>query len=234
MMAMDEREPRDIEDEAESPGAEGGPPFDLRDIFPRRQGIHRIIGRKRLVVLGLFLPLVIGAWYLRAEGLLRPELLSTVVDDYPILTALAFLLIYVLSVLGTLPTLLLNLAAGLFWGPVLGGLIATAASGGGAVGAFLIARGLLGRPLARRVDNRFVAWLQDEFEAKGWRFIAFVRVNPVFPTGALNCILGLTSVRTSTYILASLLFLFPPTLAFAIVGYEIGSFVVEGEVKGLV
>ena len=44
----------------------------------------------------------------------------------------------------------------------------------------------------------------------------------------------LTSIRFSTYILALLAFIFPPALAFAIIGYEVGGFVLEGEMADLI
>lgn len=147
------------------------------------------------------------------------------------LSIIAFVLIYGLVVLSALPSLPANLAAGLFWGPVLGGILSTTGATLGAIGAFAAARSILGRPLAERFDNRFVAEMQREFEAKGWLFLAFVRINPVFPTGVLNYILGLTAIDTFTYVWVTFAFILPPSIAVALIGHSVGTFIVEGEIS---
>lgn len=206
----------------------------LGGLFARKKGLRRYIGPKRIILL-VILAITVGfAWHLYHQGILKPEMLTEWISAYPFASVAAFTLLYVFSVVAALPTLPFNLAAGIFWGPVLGGVIATAGSSLGAVVAFFAARILFGQPLASKFDHRIVSWLQREFDEKGWRFIAFVRSNPIFPTGLLNYIFGLTSVRTMTYIWATVLFLFPPSLAFAILGHEMGTFVVEGENANLV
>lgn len=76
---------------------------------------------------------------------------------------------------------------------------------------FAAARSVFGRPLAARFDNEFISQVQKEFDDKGWRFIAFVRLNPVFPTRPLNYILGLTGIAFFTYVWATFVFLLPPS-----------------------
>jgi len=208
--------------------------FNPGGLFARKKGLRRYIGPKRIILLVIFAITVGFAWHLYHQGILTPDMLTEWISAYPLASITAFTLLYAFSVVAALPTLPFNLAAGIFWGPVLGGIVATAGSGLGAVGAFFAARILFGQPLARKFDHRIVSWLQREFDEKGWRFIAFVRINPVFPTGPINYIFGLTSVRATTYIWATVLFLFPPSLAFAILGHEIGAFVIEGESANLV
>jgi len=202
--------------------------------FTHKRGLRRYIGLKRIVLGSLFAGFIGLAWYLRQEGHLNPELLFTFISNYPLMAPLIFIAFYVLALLVMLPTLPLNLGAGILWGPVWGGLIATAGSGLGAIAAFAIARTTLGQPLAQRLDNRMLAWLQNELETKGWYIVAFTRINPVFPSGPLNFVFGLTSIRFLTYTWSSLAFLFPPTLAFAMIGYEVSDFVLEGEMADLI
>ena len=202
--------------------------------FTHNRGLYRYIGPKRVVLGALFAGLIGLAWYLRQQGHVNPEFLFTFISNYPLMAPLIFVGFYALSVLLMVPTLPLNLGAGILWGALWGGLIATAGSGLGAIGSFAIVRTTLGQPLAQRFDNRFVVWLQNELETKGWKVVAFTRLNPVFPSGPLNFVFGLTSICFSTYIWSSLAFIFPPALAFAIIGHEVRDFVLEGEKADLV
>jgi uncharacterized membrane protein YdjX (TVP38/TMEM64 family) len=126
------------------------------------------------------------------------------------------------TVVTGIPTLPLNLAAGWLWGPLLGGVLSAVGAASGATLAFVAARTIFGRPLRRRFGNKFLGWAQDEFDRKGWRFIAFVRLNPVFPTGPLNYLFGLTSIRARTYIWSTAISLLPVSVIVAWIGSEIG------------
>lgn len=205
-----------------------------RGLLVRKRDLRRYIGPKRMVVLVGLLALVLCSWQLRDQGMLDPDVLTTFLAGHPWTAAAIFIGLYSISVIGALPTLPLNLAAGLFWGPLLGGAVAACATSLGALVAFGAARSLFGQPLARRFDHRLVAWLQDEFDVKGWRFIAFLRLNPVFPTGPLNYLLGLTSISTLSYSWATAAFLLPPSILVALIGHQTGTFVARGEVADLV
>lgn len=198
-----------------------------------KTGWRRYIGPKRAVIFVLFAAVMVLAWRLRRDGLLTPETLRHYLDSYPVLSGLLFVGFYAFSVLTALPSLPFNLAAGVFWGPIGGGLIAALGTATGATAAFLAARLLFGQPLARRFDSRFVAWLQAEFDRKGWRFIAFLRLNPVFPTGPLNYVLGLTSIGLVPYVWATAVFILPPSVAVAWIGSAMGTFVADGDVAAV-
>jgi uncharacterized membrane protein YdjX (TVP38/TMEM64 family) len=199
-----------------------------------RGRFRRYVGPKRGIAIMVLTGGIIGAWYLRRQGVLDPALLQAFVHDHPVAAPLATILIYSLAVLTGLPTLPLNLAAGVFWGAVIGGLISALATTLGAVAAFAAARSIFGRPLARRFDNKAIAHFQREFDEKGWRFIAFVRLNPAFPTGPLNYLLGLTGIDAFTYVWATFVFLLPPSIAVAFMGRSIGTFVVQGHMAHLI
>jgi uncharacterized membrane protein YdjX (TVP38/TMEM64 family) len=205
-----------------------------RNSFAGRYGLRRYMGPKRIVLSVLFVGFIGFAWWLRQQGHLNPEFIFKLINDYSLSAPVIFIIFYALSILTMFPTLPLNLGAGFLWGPVWGTLISMVGSCLGAIGAFAIARKAIGQPLAYRFDNRMVEWLQKEIETKGWKIVAFTRLNPVFPSGLLNFVFGLTSIRFLTYTWSSLVFLFPLTLAFAVIGYEVSNFVLEGEMADLV
>ncbi|NJL71565.1 MAG: TVP38/TMEM64 family protein [Candidatus Competibacteraceae bacterium] len=162
--------------------------------------------------------------------MITPEVAFSFIDAQPELSILIFIAVYAAAVVALLPTLPFNLAAGVIWGPIAGGVVATLGTTLGAACAFSAARLLFGQPLAARFDNRLICRLQDEYSRLGWRFIAFIRINPAFPTGPLNYILGFTSVGFLTFGWATFLFLLPPSMIVAWIGAEVGAFVADGNV----
>jgi uncharacterized membrane protein YdjX (TVP38/TMEM64 family) len=204
-----------------------------REIF-RTPELRRLLGPKR-VLAGVALAGIIAAmWYLRRSGTFDPVLLQDFAATHAVTAPIVMLAVYAIVVMSGLPALPLNLAAGVFWGPIVGGLISTVGATIGAVAAFSAARSIFGKPLANHVETRLVAQLQTEFEEKGWCFVAFIRLNPIIPTGPLNYILGLTSIDTFTYVWTTFAFLLLPGTAVAFIGYHVGTFVVEGQVADFV
>jgi uncharacterized membrane protein YdjX (TVP38/TMEM64 family) len=65
-------------------------------------------------------------------------------------------------------------------------------------------------------------------DAEGWRFVAFVRLVPVFPYNILNYLLGLTHIPFHHYIIATVVFMAPSTLAYTWLGHA-GRALVAGD-----
>lgn len=201
--------------------------------FYKKQGLRRYIGPKRIILLLVFSCCALVAWHLWKKGLLTPQAVFGFIVAHPVLAPVLFVCVYVVFTLFLIPSLPLNLGAGLLWGPLLGSLFTLAGSVTGTCTAFLLARTALGQPLAEHFDNALVRSVQEEIEEKGWRAVAFMCVNPVVPPGPLGCLFGLTSLRLTTYLWATAIFLFPPVLAFATIGHISGTFVLEGDFKRL-
>jgi uncharacterized membrane protein YdjX (TVP38/TMEM64 family) len=172
------------------------------------------------------------AWYLRGSSHFKPEEWIAFVRQQPVVAPFLFVLVYAAAVALFLPCLPLNVLAGVLWGPVEGSVVAIAGSFLGAIAAFLVARGALGQPLGRKFSGEYVSWLQDEFQNHGWKVVAFVRLNPIFP-GPVNYLFGLTSIDFRTYCWASAVFLTPPTIAFAVLGDFMGSMALTGSIQNL-
>jgi len=187
--------------------------------------LRRHLSPKRLALVVLVVAVVL---YFRLRGPIDMGALQGLTVRYPALSIAAFLLTYAVSVVALIPTLPLNLMAGFVWGVLPGGALSALGASVGALLAFLTARYLVGQPLAARFDNVSLAWIQKEILGKGWKFVAFLRLNPVVPTGPINYLLGLTSVRFLPYAAATLAFLTPPSLLVAWIGKEAGSIPLAG------
>ncbi|MBF0128159.1 MAG: TVP38/TMEM64 family protein, partial [Magnetococcales bacterium] len=91
-----------------------------------------------------------------------------------------FVLLYILATILFLPGSVLTLAGGALFGPWLGGSLSLAGATIGAGIAFLIARHLAGDWVVQRAGG-MAGRLLAGVEAEGWRFVAFVRLVPIFP-----------------------------------------------------
>lgn len=144
--------------------------------------------------------------------------LQTWVESAGSAAPLAFIALYAAATVLFLPGSVITLAGGVLFGPVWGTLWSLTGATLGAALAFLIARYLGGDWIARRAGPR-LSRLNDGVAAEGWRFIAFVRLVPLFPFNLLNYALGLTRIAFLPYVLASALFMLPGALAFTWLGY---------------
>jgi uncharacterized membrane protein YdjX (TVP38/TMEM64 family)/rhodanese-related sulfurtransferase len=131
---------------------------------------------------------------------------------------LLFMLAYAIATVLFLPGSLLTLAGGALFGPLWGTLYNLTGATLGATFAFLIARYLAADWVASKASGKLQQMIEG-VENEGWRFVAFVRLVPVFPFNLLNYALGLTRIRLWHYVLASYLCMLPGALAYTYLGY---------------
>lgn len=186
----------------------------------------RITRYGRIAVLLVVAGLVLFAREMHAAGLFDPRRIQSFINDRPLITAGAFVLLYGVCVISFIPTLPLNLAAGLLWGWLAGGMLATLGVTLGAVAAFVTARFLLGRAIVERLQGFVPGHLRRAVDRLGWRAVAFFRLNPAFPTSVINYVLGVTSLPLGTYCWSTFVFLLPVTLTIAVIGEQTNAFIV--------
>ncbi|MBC8507833.1 MAG: VTT domain-containing protein [Chloroflexi bacterium] len=192
-----------------------------------KRGIRRYIGPKRIILLLGLIAFVCWAWECYRTGSLSPILIEQYRVSHPIGAVTLFILIYAISVIASLPSLPLNLAAGFFWGGMLGGAYSTLGVTIGGWVSFAVARWLIGQPLAENFDNKWAGKVQREFGQGGWKFVAFARINPIIPTGPLNYLLGLTSLSNRGFLWTTFIFLLPPSIAVAYIGDTLQTFTAQ-------
>jgi uncharacterized membrane protein YdjX (TVP38/TMEM64 family) len=183
-------------------------------------------------MIGLVMAAIGLLWYARSAAAFTPAYWLAYVKAHPISSPIVFIPIYATAMICFVPTLPLNLVAGALWGPVLGSALALAGSVSGAVLAFVLARGVLGQPLANRFDQELIGRLQQQFARYGWRLMAFVRLNPLFP-GPVNFLFGLTSMTLWTYFWSTTVFLIPLTTVFSIMGSSVGGLLLDKSVSSV-
>ena len=129
-----------------------------------------------------------------------------------------FMALYALATILFLPGSILTLAGGALFGPVWGTLWNLTGATIGAAIAFLIARYLGADWMTQRAGPRLTK-LNAGVTSEGWRFVAFVRLVPVFPFNLLNYALGLTRIPFLAYVLATWIFMLPGALAYTWLGH---------------
>jgi uncharacterized membrane protein YdjX (TVP38/TMEM64 family) len=146
------------------------------------------------------------------------EALQTWVKNAGPVGSLLFMLIYALGTVFFLPGSVMTLAGGALFGPVWGTFYNLTGATLGATFAFLVARYLASDWVEEKTGGR-LKQLKEGVEGEGWRFVAFVRLVPLFPFNLLNYALGLTRIKLSHYIIASYLFMLPGAIAYTYLGY---------------
>jgi uncharacterized membrane protein YdjX (TVP38/TMEM64 family)/rhodanese-related sulfurtransferase len=131
---------------------------------------------------------------------------------------LLFMLIYAIATVLFLPGSVLTLAGGALFGPVLGTFYNLTGATIGATLAFLVSRYLASEWVAQRTGGR-LKQLINGVEGEGWRFVAFVRLVPLFPFNLLNYALGLTRIPLLQYVVASYICMLPGAIAYTYLGY---------------
>lgn len=173
----------------------------------------------RVVRIGLFTALavaiVVGVVY---RDLFDAAALEAWVKGAGAAGPVIFMLIYAVGTILFLPGSVMTLAGGALFGPVLGTFLNLTGATLGAVCAFSIARYLARDWVADKTGGRIKA-LMDGVEAEGWRFVAFVRLVPLFPFNLLNYALGLTRISMLQYLIATYIFMLPGAIAYTYLGY---------------
>lgn len=128
-----------------------------------------------------------------------------------------FIGIYMIAPALFLPGSVLTVAGGALFGPFAGALLSLIGATIGATVAFLLARYLAAEWVERRVSGHLQD-IKERVEREGWRFVAFVRLVPIFPFNLLNYALGLTRLSVQTFAVTSFITMAPGALAYAYLG----------------
>jgi uncharacterized membrane protein YdjX (TVP38/TMEM64 family) len=129
-----------------------------------------------------------------------------------------FILLYGIATIAGVPGGIFDVAGGALFGPVSGSLINLAGGTIGAALAFLVARYLAAEWVRQRAGPR-VQKVMRNVEQDGWQFVAFLRLVPVLPYTIVNYMLGLTRIPFWHYLLATLIFMAPSTVAYTWIGH---------------
>jgi uncharacterized membrane protein YdjX (TVP38/TMEM64 family) len=156
-------------------------------------------------------------------------LLEALVRSHPLLSLAAYVGVYVGAIALSLPAaLILTVAGGFLFGPWVGGTAAALSSTAGGTIVFLISRLAVGDALERRAGPRLRA-IEAGIRKDAFFYILTLRLIPVTPFGIVNIAAALLSIRLATFVIATVLGVFPGTLIYAGIGSGLGRVFASGQ-----
>jgi uncharacterized membrane protein YdjX (TVP38/TMEM64 family) len=150
----------------------------------------------------------------------RNQLLSITAQNY-LFAVVLFILIYIAVVALSIPgAAVLSLTAGFlfgFWGVFYVNIGASI----GAIGAFLVARYLIGDWLQKRYAGKLASF-NKEITENGYNYLLMLRFIPVFPFFLVNIFAGITRIPLTTYTWTTMVGIAPASFVFVYAGCQLG------------
>lgn len=161
------------------------------------------------IMVGLFFWFDLGRFLTLAALKANRQALYDYYAAHKILTVTAFMAIYIVQTALSLPgAAILSLAAGALFGAVMGTVYANIAATSGAVLAFLVTRYFLRDAVLARF-GRHLENINRELQARGFNYLLFLRLVPVFPFFLINLAAGLTHLPLRTFVLGTMIGIIP-------------------------
>jgi len=131
------------------------------------------------------------------------------VKDHPLLP-IFYVLFYIVAVIFALPGVALTLLSGPLFGFSKGVVLVTIGANIGCSLTFFISR-FIARDFVQSKMKKYdkMAVLSDQIEDKGFSYLFYIRLLPIFPFNLINYLMGMTSISYKAYALASLFGMLP-------------------------
>lgn len=173
--------------------------------------VSRLIRSPRLLIaLAGLAALFVVAMMVPLPG---PQQIRDWAGDAGPLLPLLFFLFYAVLAIAPVPRTVLTVTSGVLFGPILGSILAMAATAVSATVALLGVR-VLGRDrVAEHLTHPAVRAVDDRLARRGWLAVAALRLIPVVPFSILNYCCGLSSVRVAPYLAATVAGSAPGTIS---------------------
>jgi uncharacterized membrane protein YdjX (TVP38/TMEM64 family) len=184
-----------------------------------------------LALIGLLMVACALALFWVFDGFTSIDALQVRIASLGAFAPVGFVLLYAITNIALIPGGFFDVAGGVLFGPIWGTALNLAGATLSAAVSFLIARYVAGDWVERRAGAR-VQRVVRSVEADGWQFVAFLRLVPVFPYPVANYLLGLTRIPFHHYILATVVFMLPSTIAYTWIGHA-GREAVAGETDNI-
>jgi uncharacterized membrane protein YdjX (TVP38/TMEM64 family)/rhodanese-related sulfurtransferase len=175
--------------------------------------------RRLLPRLTLLLLLVAAVgWFAFHRDQINLAMLDAWLGSLGLWAPVGYVILYALATVAFVPGAIFALAGGALFGPFWGSVWNLTGATLGATLAFLVARYLVGDWVERKAGG-LLKRLIDGVDAEGWRFVAFVRLVPLFPFNLSNYVLGLTRIPLHHYVIATFVCMAPGAVAYTWLGY---------------
>jgi uncharacterized membrane protein YdjX (TVP38/TMEM64 family) len=195
----------------------------------------RGLGRRLLLLAAIILLagaafFAMGGGTISLESLVRyRSMIDRFVADHRMLSVLAYIGLYVVTVALSVPgAALLTVVGGFLFGIAIGASAAVIGATIGATLIFLVARTALGEPLLRWAGPR-ANQLAERFRADAFSYLLFLRLVPAFPFFLVNLVAAFAGVRLGPFVAATALGIIPAAVVYALAGIGLDSVIAAQE-----
>ncbi len=151
------------------------------------------------------------------------DALTTFYQKNRLLMAGAFIAIYIIQTALSLPgAAVLSLAAGAIFGALIGTLYVNIGATVGATLAFLVARYLFHDVIQTKFGPRLEK-INRELETRGFNYLLFLRLVPLFPFFLINLGAGLTRIPLRTFFFGTMIGIIPGSFVFCNAGASLAT-----------
>ncbi len=188
------------------------------------------MNRRKIVILliaallaGLFFYFDLGRFLTLSSLKANRSTLIAFYEGHRIAAVSIFIAAYFLQTALSLPgATVLTLAAGALFGAVTGTVYVNIGATAGATAAFLLARYLFRDAVRSRLGARLEN-MNRELETRGFNYLLFLRLVPLFPFFLINLGAGLTRVPLRTFVLATMAGIIPGSFVFCNAGASLAA-----------
>ncbi len=196
---------------------------------------------RKLPLIAIAVVAILGAVFLRDylsfEALSENrEALIGFRDNNYVLTALTFIMAYVVIVAFSLPgATIATLTGGFLFATFPGALFNITAATLGAVAIFLAARWGLGEKLAAKMESSegSVKKIKEGIDNNQWEMLFLIRLVPAVPFFVANLVPALVGVPLSRFAISTFLGIIPGAVVYTSVGAGLGEVFARGETPNL-
>lgn len=181
--------------------------------------------KRKITLVIIFLIIAILA-FINKDLLSKPELILEVINSFGIWAPVIFCSMYIIGAIAFFPASFITLLAGALFGLKLGLTYAMIGTVISSCFSFLIARYIAGDLISKN-SNQLLEKVQKGVEEDGWRYLAIMRLLPIFPFNLLNYVFGLTPLRLWVFALVTSVSALPITFVYAYIGF-LGKEAAEG------
>jgi len=161
------------------------------------------------ILIALFFYFDLGRFLTLAALKANRQTLLDYYTSHKLIMVAGFMVVYIVQTALSLPgAAILSLAAGAIFGSGLGTVYAVIAATLGATAAFLVTRYLLRDAVLSRFGSKLEG-MNRELEERGFSYLLFLRLVPLFPFFLINLAAGLTRLPLKTFFIGTMLGIIP-------------------------
>ena len=154
-------------------------------------------------------------------------------DAHYFLAAFIFILIYILAVATSIPgATFLTLASGFLFGIYWGTLFVVFSATVGSLIIFLAVKLAFESIIAKRAQ-KWVGKMRKGFQRGAFQYLLILRLIPIFPFWVVNIVPALLGVRTSTFIITTLIGIIPGSFIYVLLGSGLGKIFDQNQTPNL-